>query len=285
MPKLADYLRLARMDKPSGALLLLWPTLWGLWMAAEGWPGWRWLAIFVAGVAVMRAFGCVVNDIADRNLDPLVARTKNRPLAAGRITLREAVAVGFVLLLCAFGLWQTLPETAKRWAIPALAVAVAYPFAKRVFALPQAALGVAFSFGIPMAFAAVRDAPPPPVAWVLFFANALWVMAYDTIYAMADREDDLKIGVKSAAIFFGEKDVAAVSVFYALCVSWLSLAGAALGLGLSYYFALLAAMGFAFYFYRAYRTRDPDACMSAFRANHWFGAAVFAGFASAGRMG
>ena len=279
MHKLADYLRLVRLDKPSGALLLLWPTLWA---AAEGWPGWRWLAVFVAGVAVMRAFGCVVNDIADRKFDPFVARTKNRPLAAGRITVGEAAAVGFLLLLCAFALWAVLPETAKWWAIPALAVAAAYPFAKRFVALPQAALGVAFSFGIPVAFAAVRDAHPPPAAWVLFFANALWVMAYDTIYAMADREDDLKIGVRSAAIFFGEKDVAAVSVFYALCVSWLALSGAAMGFGFPYYFALLAAMGLAFYFYRAYRTRHPAACMSAFRANHWFGAAVFAGIASAG---
>ena len=278
--KLADYLRLIRMDKPSGALLLLWPTLWGLWLAAGGWPGWRWLCVFVAGVVVMRAFGCVVNDIADRNFDPMVARTRNRPLAAGRVGLSEAAAIAAVLLLCAFGLWLALPETAQWWAVPALAIAVAYPFAKRFVSLPQAVLGVAFSFGIPMAFAAVRDANPPPAAWVLFFGNALWVMAYDTIYAMADREDDLKIGVKSAAIFFGEKDVAAVSFFYALCVSWLSLAGAAMDFNFAYYLALLAAVGFVFYFYRAYRTRLPDSCMSAFRANHWFGAVVFAGFAS-----
>ena len=278
--KLADYLRLVRMDKPAGTLLLLWPTLWGLWLAADGWPGWRWLLVFVAGVVVMRSFGCAVNDIADRKCDPLVARTKNRPLAAGKITVAEASAVGGIMLLCAFALWLTLPQTAKLWAIPALAVAAAYPFAKRFVAVPQAALGVAFSFGIPMAFAAVRDAHPPAVAWVLFFGNALWVMAYDTIYAMADREDDLKIGVKSAAIFFGEKDVAAVSVFYALCVSWLSLTGAALGFNFAYYLALLAAAGFVFYFYRAYRTRRPESCMSAFRANHWFGAVVFAGFAA-----
>ena len=278
--KLADYLRLIRMDKPAGALLLLWPTLWGLWLAAEGWPGWRWFGVFVAGVVVMRAFGCVVNDIADRNYDPFVARTKDRPLAAGRISVREAAAVGAALLLCAFALWLTLPDIAKLWAVPAVAVAALYPFAKRWTALPQAVLALAFSFGIPMAFAAARDAHPPAVAWALFFANALWVMAYDTIYAMADREDDLKIGVKSSAIFFGEKDVAAVSVFYALCVSWLSLIGAAMNYSFAYYFALLAAAGFVFYFYRAYRGRRPASCMSVFRANHWFGAVVFAGFAS-----
>ena len=190
--KLADYLRLIRMDKPAGALLLLWPTLWGLWLAAEGWPGWRWFGVFVAGVVVMRAFGCVVNDVADRNYDPFVARTRNRPLAAGRISVREAVAVGAALLLCAFALWLTLPAIAKWWAVPAAAVAALYPFAKRFVALPQAVLALAFSFGIPMAFAAVRDAHPPAAAWALFLANALWVMAYDTIYAMADREDDLK---------------------------------------------------------------------------------------------
>ena len=278
--KLADYLRLIRMDKPAGALLLLWPTLWGLWLAAEGWPGWRWFGVFIAGVVVMRAFGCVVNDIADRNYDPFVARTRNRPLAAGRISVREAVAVGAALLLCAFALWLTLPAIAKWWAVPAAAVAALYPFAKRFVALPQAVLALAFSFGIPMAFAAVRDAHPPAAAWALFLANALWVMAYDTIYAMADREDDLKIGVKSSAVFFGEKDVAAVSVFYALCISWLSLLGAAMDYSFAYYFALLAAAGFVFYFYRAYRARLPDACMSVFRANHWFGAVVFAGFAS-----
>ena len=278
--KLADYLRLIRMDKPAGALLLLWPTLWGLWLAAEGWPGWRWFSVFVAGVVVMRAFGCVVNDIADRNYDPFVARTKDRPLAAGRISVREAAAVGAALLLCAFALWLTLPAIARLWAVPAAAVAALYPFAKRWTALPQAVLALAFGFGVPIAFAAVRHAHPPAVAWALFVANALWVMAYDTIYAMADREDDLKIGVKSSAVFFGEKDVAAVSVFYALCVSWLSLIGAAMDYSFAYYFALLAAAGFVFYFYRAYRARRPDSCMSVFRANHWFGAVVFAGFAS-----
>lgn len=278
--KLADYLRLIRMDKPSGALLLLWPTLWGLWAAAEGWPGWRWFLIFVAGVFVMRAFGCAVNDLADRKFDRHVARTRDRPLAAGRIAPIEAAAVAGVLLLCAVALWGMLPQTAKWWAIPAVVVASAYPFAKRVAALPQVVLGVAFSFGIPMAYAAVLDAHPPLFAWVLFFANALWVMAYDTIYAMADREDDLKTGVKSAAVFFGERDVAAVSVFYALCISWLSLAGAAMDFNLSYYFALLAASGLVFYFYRAYRFRRPDLCMSVFRANHWFGALIFAGLAA-----
>lgn len=278
--KLADYLRLIRMDKPAGTLLLLWPTLWGLWLAAEGWPGWRWLLIFVAGVALMRAFGCVVNDLADRDYDPQVARTRDRPLAAGRISVAEALSCGALLLLGAAGLWLLLPATAQWWAVPALLVAVAYPFAKRFVSLPQAALGLAFSFGIPMAFAAVQNAHPPPAAWALVVANALWVMAYDTIYAMADRDDDVKIGIKSAAIFFGEKDVAAVSIFYALCVSWLALLGAMLDFNYGYYFALLAAAGFVFYFYRAYRVRTPECCMSAFRANHWFGAVVFAGLAA-----
>ena len=166
--KLADYLRLIRMDKPSGALLLLWPTLWGLWLAAGGWPGWRWLCVFVAGVVVMRAFGCVVNDIADRNFDPMVGRTRNRPLAAGRVGLSEAAAIAVVLLLCAFGLWLALPETAQWWALPALAIAVAYPFAKRFVSLPQAVFGGGFQFRNPdgVCRRARRESPPRSVGFV-----------------------------------------------------------------------------------------------------------------------
>lgn len=276
-----DYAQLARIDKPIGALLLLWPTLWGLWIAAEGAPGWEMLAIFIGGVFVMRALGCVINDIADRKLDAQVARTKDRPLASGRISITGALVFAFLLLLSAFLLWLLLPPLAKLWAVGGLLLAAAYPFAKRFMALPQAVLGVAFGFGIVVAFAAVRGENPPPMAFYLMAANWFWVMAYDTIYAMCDRDDDIKAGAKSAAILFGRRDIVYVSLFYAAAVLSLSALGLIYHWGIGYQVALIAAMLWVIRLFYWYRLRDPHACLAAFRANNWFGAFVFAGFVAA----
>ncbi|MGI9297511.1 MAG: 4-hydroxybenzoate octaprenyltransferase [Gammaproteobacteria bacterium] len=281
MARLGDYCRLVRLDKPAGALLLLWPTLWGLWLAAEGFPGWRWLCIFVAGVFVMRAFGCAINDIADRELDSKVARTKHRPLAAGKITRIEAAILAAFLLCVAFFLFLLLPYGAKLWAAAALAMAAIYPFAKRIVGAPQAVLGIAFSFGIPIAYAAVREAPPPPEAWGFAAANWLWVFAYDTIYAMCDREDDRRAGAKSSAILFGGRDVLCVSICYAAAVLLLSALGIWFFPGAVWYqTALIGAMILVFRFWRLYRRRDPAECLLAFNLNHWFGAFVWAGLVS-----
>ena len=279
--RLLDYARLTRFDKPAGTLLLLWPTLWGLWLAAEGFPGWKWLLIFIGGVFVMRAFGCAVNDMCDWRLDAQVARTKNRPLAVASIKHSEAAAVATVFLLLAFGLWWQLPSMAKIWAAAALVFVVFYPLAKRICHAPQAILGAAFSFGIPIAYVAVREESPPPETWWFVAANWFWVVAYDTIYAMCDREDDMRVGAKSSAILFGDKDVLAVGLCYAATVFLLSAAGVwffphALG----YQAALIAAMILVFRFWVLYRHRRPQQCLLAFRLNHWFGAFVWAGVAS-----
>ena len=279
--RLLDYLRLARFDKPAGSLLLLWPTLWGLWLAAEGWPGWKWLAIFGGGVMMMRAFGCAVNDILDRHVDGHIARTQNRPLAARRISLAEAMGVAAFFLLASFLLWLLLPPLAQAWAFAGLILTVWYPLTKRIFAAPQAVLGIAFSFGIVVAFAAVRQESPPPQAWLFMAANWLWVMGYDTIYAMCDREDDRRVGIKSSALLFGDADVTAVSLFYAAAVLWLSFLGIWYLFGVAYQVALIAAMLLVFRFWWLYRSRQPAACFTAFCANHWFGAFVFAGIAAA----
>lgn len=276
-----SYMQLARIDKPIGALLLLWPTLWGLWLAAEGWPGWKWLAIFIGGVFVMRAFGCVINDIADRRLDAQVARTKDRPLASGRIGVFSALVFAALLLFAAFVLWLLLPPLARLWAVGGLLLAAAYPFAKRVMPVPQAVLALAFGFGIAISWAAVREENPPAVVWLLMAANWFWVMAYDTIYAICDRDDDIKAGVKSAAIWFGARDIVYVSIFYAIAVLWLSALGVFYGWGVGYQVALLAAMIWVIRLWFWYRLRCPRACLAAFRANNWFGAFVFAGFAAA----
>ncbi|MDM5146925.1 4-hydroxybenzoate octaprenyltransferase [Candidatus Persebacteraceae bacterium Df01] len=281
MLRLLDYLSLARFDKPIGSLLLLWPTLWGLWLAAEGWPGSRWLVIFVTGVFAMRAFGCAVNDIVDRKLDAQVARTRTRPLAARRISVAEAAMVAAFFLLIAAALFLQLPAIAQLWALAGLALAAAYPLAKRIFAVPQMVLGAAFSFGIPIAYAAVRGESPPLQAWLFVVANWLWVLAYDTIYAMCDRDDDIKAGAKSSAVWLDNNDVTAISLLYAAAVLWLSFLGVWYVLGTAYQVALIAAMSLVFRFWQLYRTRQPAACLSAFRANHWFGAFVFAGLAAA----
>jgi 4-hydroxybenzoate polyprenyltransferase len=276
--RLALYGRLMRLDKPIGILLLLWPTLWGLWLAAGGLPPWSILTIFVAGVVLMRSAGCVINDYADRDFDPYVARTRERPLAAGRVTAREALLLATGLALLAFLLILPLGVLVLKLSVVALFLAASYPFTKRFFALPQAYLGIAFGFGIPMAYAAVRDTVPTE-AWILLAANVTWAIAYDTEYAMVDREDDLKIGIKTSAITFGRLDLTAIAVCYAMTLGLLGWLGMRLGLGIPYYAGLSTATGIAVYHMLLIRDREPQHCFRAFLHNTWFGAAVFAGLA------
>jgi 4-hydroxybenzoate polyprenyltransferase len=273
--KLSLYLDLIRWNRPAGWLLLLWPTLSALWVASGGFPGWHLLIVFTLGTILMRSAGCCLNDVADRNFDKHVKRTADRPVTSGRISVKEALAVGAVLAWLAFCLVLTLRRETLAWSCLALAVAFLYPYAKRFVAMPQAVLGVAFSFGIPMAFAAVTG-EVPGLAWVLLLGNLFWVLAYDTEYAMVDRDDDLKIGMKTSAITLGQWDVAAVMFFYAAFVGiWgvvldatqkpLLLAGlVAAGLQAAWHFLLI-------------KDRSRAGCFKAFRLNHWVGFAVFAG--------
>ena len=273
--KLSLYLDLIRWNRPAGWLLLLWPTLSALWVASGGFPGWHLLLVFTLGTILMRSAGCCLNDVADRDFDKHVKRTADRPVTSGRISVKEALAVGAVLAWLAFCLVLTLRRETLAWSCLALAVAFLYPYAKRFVAMPQAVLGVAFSFGIPMAFAAVTG-EVPGLAWVLLLGNLFWVLAYDTEYAMVDRDDDLKIGMKTSAITLGQWDVAAVMFFYAAFVGiWgvvldatqkpLLLAGlVAAGLQAAWHFLLI-------------KDRSRDGCFKAFRLNHWVGFAVFAG--------
>jgi 4-hydroxybenzoate polyprenyltransferase len=274
--RLALYLDSIRWDRPAGWLLLLWPTLSALWLAADGWPGWHLLVVFVAGTILMRSAGCCVNDVADRDFDRHVKRTAQRPVTSGRISAREALAVGAALALVAFALVLTTNPVAVAWSFAALAVAVVYPYTKRFFSMPQAVLGVAFSFGIPMAFAAVRG-EVPPLAWGLLLANAFWVLAYDTEYAMVDRDDDLRIGIQTSAITLGRWDVAAVLAFYALhLVLWGALVWPLAG---GPWLALALAVAAAQVVWHAWliRDRSRDGCFQAFRLNHWLGATLFVG--------
>lgn len=274
--RLALYLDLIRWDRPAGWLLLLWPSLSALWVAAEGFPGWHLLAVFVLGTILMRSAGCCVNDVADRDFDRHVKRTAQRPVTAGRVSVREAIWVGAALALIAFGLVLTTNPVAVAWSFAALAVAIVYPYAKRFFAMPQAVLGVAFSFGIPMAFAAVRG-EVPPLAWGLLVGNLFWVLAYDTEYAMVDRDDDLRIGMKTSAITLGRWDVAAVMVFYVLhLLIWTALLLERLASWV-WFVTLLAAGAQLVWHYRLIRGRTREGCFHAFRVNHWLGATVFAG--------
>jgi 4-hydroxybenzoate polyprenyltransferase len=273
--KLSLYLDLIRWNRPAGWLLLLWPTLSALWVAADGFPGWHLLIVFTLGTILMRSAGCCLNDVADRDFDKYVKRTADRPVTSGRISVKEALAVGAVLAWLAFCLVLTLRKETLAWSCLALAVAFLYPYAKRYVAMPQAVLGVAFSFGIPMAFAAVTG-EVPWMAWALLLGNLFWVLAYDTEYAMVDRDDDLKIGMKTSAITLGQWDVASVMFFYAAFVGvWgvvldatqkpLLLAGlAAAALQAAWHFLLI-------------KDRSRDGCFKAFRLNHWVGFAVFAG--------
>ena len=270
------YERLMRLDKPIGILLLLWPTLWGLWIASDGRPdGWV-LWIFVLGTVLMRSAGCVVNDYADRDFDKHVERTKDRPLTAGKVSTREALTLAAMLSAAAALL--ILPLSALVWqlACVALFLAVSYPFTKRFFAIPQAYLGIAFGFGIPMAFAAVQGIVPP-LAWWLLVANVAWAIAYDTEYAMVDRNDDLKIGIKTSAITFGRFDVAAVMLCYGIALAILAQVGVILHYGIFYFAGLAVAAAIALYHWTLIRGRERMSCFKAFRHNNWLGAAVFAG--------
>ena len=276
--KLAQYLDLIRFSRPAGWLVLLWPTLSALWLAAGGFPGWHLLIVFVAGTILMRSAGCCVNDVADREFDRHVKRTARRPVTTGEVSVREALALGAVLALIAFALVLTTHATAIALSFPALAIAIAYPFAKRVVSMPQAVLGVAFSFGIPMAYAAVQGAVPIE-AWVLLLGNGFWVLAYDTEYAMVDRDDDLKIGMKTSAITLGRWDVPAVMGFYAVyLVVWLWVAAARAPSPILYV-AFAAAAAQAAWHYTLIRDRTREGCFVAFSQNHWLGATVFAGIA------
>ena len=274
--RLVLYARLIRIDKPIGILLLLWPTLWALWIASDGRPPAYLLFVFVAGTVLMRSAGCAVNDWADRDFDRHVARTADRPLTSGRIRGREALAVAAVLALLALLLILPLNGLTIALSGAALFVAVSYPFMKRFFALPQAYLGVAFGFGIPMAFAAV-EGRVPAVAWVMLAANVAWALAYDTEYAMVDRDDDLRIGIRTAAITFGRYDVLAVMTCYAVTLLLLAVAGRMAGLGVACFAGLVVAAGIAGHHYRLIRDRSRAGCFRAFLHNNWLGAAVFAG--------
>ena len=276
--RLSQYEKLMRLDKPVGILLLLWPTLWGQWLASNGQPSWLILWIFVMGVVLMRSAGCVINDYADRHIDPHVARTRERPLAAGKVSPREALFLAAGLSLLAFLLILPLNKLVLMLSVIALFLAASYPYTKRFFAIPQAYLGIAFGFGIPMSYAAIWDSIPSE-AWVLLAANTFWAVAYDTQYAMVDRADDLKIGIKTSAITFGRFDLAAIAVCYGITLGLLAWVGWQRGLGVAFYGGLAIAAAIALYHMLLIRTRDPQQCFRAFLHNIWFGAAVFGGIA------
>ncbi len=276
MSRVSLYLDLIRWDRPAGWLLLLWPSLSALWVASHGWPGWHLLTVFVLGTILMRSAGCCLNDVADREFDRHVKRTAQRPVTRGALTPKQALAFGALLALAAFALVLTVNQAAMMWSFVALGVAVVYPYAKRVFAMPQAVLGVAFSFGIPMAFAAVQS-QVPPLGWLLLVGNLFWVLAYDTEYAMVDRDDDLKIGMKTSAITLGRFDVAAIMVFYALHLGIWAWALAPRALGGFFQLGLMVAAAQAVWHGSLIRHRQREGCFKAFRLNHWLGCSVFVG--------
>ena len=274
--RLAIYIQLTRLNRPIGILLLLWPTLWGVWIAGDGHPAWHIVLIFVLGSALMRSAGCAINDYADRDYDRHVQRTKDRPVTSGRISPAEAVWLAVILSLLAFLLILPLNNLALLMSFPAVFLAGSYPFTKRFLALPQAYLGIAFGFGIPMAFAA-QQSNVPPLAWLLLVANVFWAIAYDTEYAMVDRDDDIRLGIHSSALLFGRFDVVAVMSCYAITLGLLVLAGKLAGLGGIFFLGLSVAAGIALYHYALIRQRQREQCFKAFLHNNWFGAAVFAG--------
>jgi 4-hydroxybenzoate polyprenyltransferase len=276
--RLREYALLLRLHRPIGTLLLLWPVLWALWIAGAGRPSWHVFAVFVAGTVLMRSAGCVINDYADRDFDPHVERTRDRPLAAGRVTAREALILFVVLSLIAFALVLTLDRFTILLSFVGAALAASYPFMKRWTHLPQFYLGAAFGWGVPMAFAA-QTGSLPAEAWLLFLATLCWAVAYDTAYAMVDRDDDLKIGVKSTAILFGRADRAMIALFHALTLGLLAWTGARVGLGVTYYMGLAAAAGFAAWQQWLMRQRERAGCFRAFLNNNRFGAVVFIGLA------
>lgn len=276
--RLTLYAQLTRLNRPIGILLLLWPTLWGVWIAGAGQPAFLIVFIFTLGTVLMRSAGCAINDYADRHIDLHVERTQHRPLTSGKVSERETVWLAVILALLAFAL--ILPLNPLTWllAFPAVFLAGSYPFTKRFFAIPQAYLGIAFGFGIPMAFAAQLD-HVPTVAWILLIANVFWAIAYDTEYAMVDRNDDIHLGIHSSALFFGSFDVAAVMICYGATLALLALAGVMASLGALYFISLFAASGIALYHYTLIRERKREDCFKAFLHNNWFGAVVFAGVA------
>jgi 4-hydroxybenzoate polyprenyltransferase len=276
------YEKLMRLDKPIGILLLAWPTFWGLWLSSAGRPDWIILVVFSLGIVLMRSAGCVINDYADRNFDPHVERTRHRPLAAGKVSTREALALAATLAIAALLLILPLGNMLLiQLAVVAAFLAASYPFTKRFFAIPQAYLGIAFGFGIPMAYAA-HTGGVPEMAWWLLAANVFWAIAYDTEYAMVDRADDLKIGIKTSAITFGKYDVAAVMLCYGIALALLVYVGQSLHLAWPYYLGLGAAAAITGYHWTLIRDRDPARCFKAFLHNNWFGAAVFTGIVAAG---
>ena len=274
------YLALIRWDRPAGSYLLLWPTLASLWIAAGGFPGWHLIVVFTLGTFLMRSAGCAVNDVADRDFDKHVKRTAQRPVTSGALSVKRALWLGALLALAAFALVLTTNAATIAWSVAALAISLVYPFTKRFFSMPQAVLGVAFSFGIPMAFAAVQGAVPP-LAWGLLVGNLFWVLAYDTEYAMVDRDDDLKIGIKTSAITLGRFDVAGVMAFYAAYLAVWAALGARIGLAWPYFVALGVAASIALWHYTLIRTRSRNGCFRAFRLNHWLGFTLFAGVVAA----
>ena len=285
--RLALYLNLIRWDRPAGWLLLLWPTLSALWIAADGFPGWHLLVVFTLGTILMRSAGCCVNDVADREFDLHVKRTAQRPVTSGAVSVREALTLGAVLALIAFALVLTTNPPTIVLSFAALAVTLVYPYTKRFISMPQAVLGIAFSFGIPMAFAAVQGgvdwrltavgAAVPPHAWWLLAGNLFWVLAFDTEYAMVDRDDDLRIGIRTSAITLGRFDVAGVMLFYGIYLASWGWIGRSLGLGRPFLLGIAAGLAQALWHYELIRRRSRDGCFRAFRANHWLGFAVFAG--------
>ncbi len=276
--RLHTYAQLMRLDKPIGILLLLWPMLWGLWFAARGMPDWHILVIFILGTVLMRSAGCVINDYADRDIDPHVERTKQRPMATGRIRSKEALLLAAGLSVLAFILILPLNQLTVMLSVPALFLAASYPFTKRFFAMPQAYLGVAFSFGIPMAFAAQTDSLQS-IVWVLMLANLFWVVAYDTAYAMVDKPDDLKVGIKTSAITFGRFDVLGVMICHACFLMMMIFIGQWQQMHLAYYAGLVVATGLIGYQYTLIRNHERALCFKAFLHNNWVGMVVFVGIA------
>jgi 4-hydroxybenzoate polyprenyltransferase len=274
--RLSLYLQLTRLNRPIGILLLLWPTLWGVWIAGAGHPAWHIVSIFVLGTVLMRSAGCAINDVADRDFDRHVKRTRERPVTSGRISPREAVWVAVCLSLLAFFLILPLNSLTLLLSFPAVFLATSYPYTKRFLAIPQAYLGFAFGFGIPMTFAA-QLGDVPPVAWLLLVANVFWAIAYDTEYAMVDRDDDIHLGIHSSALLFGEYDVLAVMVCYAVTLVLLAIAGLMIDAGVLYFVGLMLAEGIALYHYHLIKHRQREQCFKAFLHNNWFGAMVFGG--------
>ncbi len=278
LQRLKIYIQLMRLDKPIGILLLLWPMLWGLWFAAEGFPDVMILGIFVIGTILMRSAGCVINDYADREIDLHVERTKNRPFATQSAGTREALFLAAGLSLCAFILILPLNQLTITLSFVALFLAGTYPFTKRFFAMPQAYLGIAFSFGIPMAFAAQTN-ELPMLVWILMIANLFWVIAYDTAYAMVDKVDDLKIGIRTSAITFGQFDVMGVILCHIIFLSLMLYIGFFQQMGIAYYAGLITATGLIIYQYQLIKNRDPKYCFQAFLNNNWVGTVIFIGIA------